>query len=609
MSAKYWMRNVLIVTFLGIAVNLPADDIWIVQTPMGSTPGGTGTQVDPYTVPVGNTTSFDTIVSGVSVKTAIRIGAGTFLTQGTNGVHTVQIPDGCALYGSGMGITTVKLADNSWSSGSGVVILMNPSSHASGYQAVVRDLTIDANFSNQDSSTTYSNGISGAGHSFLVEAVEIINLGSRSGEAFGMFIGNIGASDIDKPSNVIIRNCKVHHPWSGSTAGMSAIHPTGNNVWGGVIEDCYVDLSEAPSAIRAAYAFAGAPQGLVIANNTAIGASRGVHVDTPGGYSPKAARNVIIRSNRIYKCDQGIGIGAESDTPLMTDHFENFTIESNAIEMIDGGIGIALWGSTKGFLVKNNTILKNPNATSSVYRKGIYVSSGAESHMVVGNRFGPGGDPYFEDIEPVYYTQDAAKKNHFEDNTWTTDTVSPKQLDSLRLASGSQPAGTSLWRFSLGGAESDANPTTSLLSSDLDGSNRYDYFRLSRAPGGATSGYNIVLDPFGTSGVYVGDADSGNLEVGGWMVANAGFIMELGSRLRVKEGTGGRMGAVTLVAGQATVSTSAVNSNSRIFLTPQQDGGTPGAVRVSSRVAGSSFVISSASATDTSVVAWLIVDP
>lgn len=609
------MRNVLIIAFLGIAMGLSASDIWIVQTSFGATPGGTGTQVDPYTVPVGNTTSFDTIVSGVSVKTAIHIGAGTFLTQGNNGVHAAQIPDGCALYGSGMGITTIKLADNSWSSGSGAVIAMNPSSHASGYQAVIRDLTVDANFSNQDSSTTYSDGISGAGHSFLVEAVEIINLGSRSGEAFGMIIGNVGHTDIGEPSHVVIRNCKVHKPWSSSTNGMCAICPTGNNVWSGVIEGCFVDLSAAPNAETAAYAFAGAPHGFIIAHNTAIGAHRGVHVDTPGDDDPKAARNVIIKANKFYDCTEGIAIGAPFDTELTTDHFEHFTIEANAIEMLNGGwIGISLWGSTKSFQVKNNTIYVEPSAAAvSTYRTGIYVSPGGKDHVVTGNRFGPSGNPYFAIIRPEFPTEVAWRKNKFEDNTWLDQGLLPKNFLSIRQASGggSLPSGTSRWDFGLGAYHSDANPTTVLSSSDLDGStSKFDYMWLSRYPGGIFSGYNIVLDPQGTSGVHVGDADSGNLAVGGWMLAKTGLIMSSGSKMRVTEGgTGARMGVVTLAAGQATVTTTAVNSNSRIFLTPQQDGGTPGAVRISSRVAGSSFLIKSTSSTDASIVGWLIVDP
>src|ERR1044072_3052744 len=65
----------------------------------------------------------------------------------------------------------------------------------------------------------------------------------------------------------------------------------------------------------------------------------------------------------------------------------------------------------------------------------------------------------------------------------------------------------------------------------------------------------------------------------------------VGSALKVKEGTNAFMGVATLVAGTATVNNTRVTNNSRIFLMNQDGGGTPGAVYVSSRVAGTSFTI------------------
>jgi hypothetical protein len=82
-----------------------------------------------------------------------------------------------------------------------------------------------------------------------------------------------------------------------------------------------------------------------------------------------------------------------------------------------------------------------------------------------------------------------------------------------------------------------------------------------------------------------------------------------GYGLMTVEGTNAKMGTATLVAGAATVSTTAVTATSRIFLTNQSLGGTAGFLRVSARTAGTSFTITSSSATDTSTVAWLIVDP
>lgn len=82
-----------------------------------------------------------------------------------------------------------------------------------------------------------------------------------------------------------------------------------------------------------------------------------------------------------------------------------------------------------------------------------------------------------------------------------------------------------------------------------------------------------------------------------------------GYGLRVAEGANAKQGVATLVGGTVTVSNTSVTANSRIMLTPQSPGGTPGWVRVSARSAGVSFTITSSSGTDTSVIAYLILEP
>jgi hypothetical protein len=70
------------------------------------------------------------------------------------------------------------------------------------------------------------------------------------------------------------------------------------------------------------------------------------------------------------------------------------------------------------------------------------------------------------------------------------------------------------------------------------------------------------------------------------------------------------MGTFTLAGSTGyTVATTAVTANSRIFLTIQAPGGTPGGIAfVSGRTAGTSFTVKGASG-DSSTVAWLIVEP
>lgn len=83
-------------------------------------------------------------------------------------------------------------------------------------------------------------------------------------------------------------------------------------------------------------------------------------------------------------------------------------------------------------------------------------------------------------------------------------------------------------------------------------------------------------------------------------------VSSAGQGLRVAEGANAKQGTALLVAGTVTVANTAVTATSRIFLTSQVDGGTPGFLRVSTRVAGTSFTILSSSNTDTSTVAYEI---
>lgn len=88
-------------------------------------------------------------------------------------------------------------------------------------------------------------------------------------------------------------------------------------------------------------------------------------------------------------------------------------------------------------------------------------------------------------------------------------------------------------------------------------------------------------------------------------------LQNIGNTLFIKEGTNGAMGVVTLSGGTATVNTTKVTANSRIVLSVQSLGtvSLPTVVGVTARTAGTSFTITSASLTDTSLIAWVIIEP
>lgn len=101
------------------------------------------------------------------------------------------------------------------------------------------------------------------------------------------------------------------------------------------------------------------------------------------------------------------------------------------------------------------------------------------------------------------------------------------------------------------------------------------------------------------SPIFTGDVNSSTGNV---------LVSTLGKSLQIKTGVNSKIGIAVLIAGTVTVSNTSVTANSRIFVTSQTDGGTPGGLRVSAKTVSTSFVIKSTSATDTSTVAWMIVE-
>ncbi len=114
-----------------------------------------------------------------------------------------------------------------------------------------------------------------------------------------------------------------------------------------------------------------------------------------------------------------------------------------------------------------------------------------------------------------------------------------------------------------------------------------------------------------TSASQINTTAAQSIQASGNLVSQVGNVdvQNAGGGLAVKEGANAKQGTAVLVAGTVTVADTSVTANSRIFLTSNLDGGAPGFVRVSARVAGTSFTITSSSGTDTSTIAYEIFEP
>lgn len=98
-------------------------------------------------------------------------------------------------------------------------------------------------------------------------------------------------------------------------------------------------------------------------------------------------------------------------------------------------------------------------------------------------------------------------------------------------------------------------------------------------------------------------------ENAGLLQLSNGLRIEGGGRLYIKDYGNSASGTGTLVAGTKVINNTLVTADSMIFLTAQTTGGTPGELYVSARTAGTSFTVSSTSATDTRTFAYIIVEP
>lgn len=81
-----------------------------------------------------------------------------------------------------------------------------------------------------------------------------------------------------------------------------------------------------------------------------------------------------------------------------------------------------------------------------------------------------------------------------------------------------------------------------------------------------------------------------------------------GNKIKIATGSNASLGTATLVTGTVTVNTTAVATGSTIMLTCKTPGGTQGFLSYGTIVNATSFVITSSSGADTSVVDWLIIN-
>ncbi len=112
---------------------------------------------------------------------------------------------------------------------------------------------------------------------------------------------------------------------------------------------------------------------------------------------------------------------------------------------------------------------------------------------------------------------------------------------------------------------------------------------------------NAQLSNSGPGGSYLGQT---------YWYGTSPDVASAGQGMKVAEGSNAKQGTAVLNGTTAVVlANTSVTASSRIFLTINVPGGTPGSPYVSALSAGASFSITSTGASDSSAVAYEIFEP
>ena len=185
----------------------------------------------------------------------------------------------------------------------------------------------------------------------------------------------------------------------------------------------------------------------------------------------------------------------------------------------------------------------------------------------------------------------------------------------IRVFAGEDGSNPGRVELQAGNGTTNFNPGSVTIRSGDDSGHGHTGGFVSVVVGGSTTGTagQLYIQLLGGSSPSTGAkfviVDKDNVELFRVPFIGGLFISKLGTGINIKEGADATMGVATLVGGTVVVSTTAVTATSRIFLTHQNNSGTPGFVSVSARTASTSFTILSASATDTSDIGWVIIEP
>jgi hypothetical protein len=313
----------------------PKSEVWIAVRKDGLP--GSGTRNDPYN---GSTKAkFDAILKTIPPHTAIHLGAGTFVTNGST-----QMKDGWRINGVSKDKTTVKLADNVLTASvKNAFVIQHRDVGGFLNYFELSDLTVDCNKAHQPAylRKLYGHSLNAwsiAAKSARIRNVKAIGTWAKPGEGFPCaLIHGGGGSDTD---SVQISGCDNVSP-EGYLTAISVFDQTGGLV-GGFIENCSV--TDHPRGVGFG---SGGWRNFEIRKNYTNNVSTPIVIDTHDYY------NVSIWGNRFYSSSNHTLIFNGSGV------YQGINVYDNVFDQSAGGPALMTNNATVSTQIYRNHILMN----------------------------------------------------------------------------------------------------------------------------------------------------------------------------------------------------------------------------------------------------------
>lgn len=329
-------------------------DVWISIRTDGK--AGSGTKSDPFDASgsATNTIKFDTLMAGLGTNIIIHLLPGTFWTLGSDGAYTPLA--GQKIYGSGQGVTTVKLGINFNPAANKHSHFRSIASNVDGVE--IHDLTCDANYAAMTPGVGANQhdawgGIRIYGNNCTIENVELINCYgdvTNNLEQFSILAGGLDSSH--HCSNIRIINCWTHQYAAGANYTNGPDIAYGTN---GLIFGCSDDGS------NHGYGFTDWVGGRIMNCSSTTNTQKPFYTDT------LSISDIVISHNIFYATLMPIQFnsgGAANNITIDSNHFYSIINPSPAFQQNTAIYAVGSGGGTN-WIITNNTFVNTANQAGS----------------------------------------------------------------------------------------------------------------------------------------------------------------------------------------------------------------------------------------------------